>query len=513
MIYIIGSGLSAIGAAVALVRRGFRPTILDAGITPDAPALAAKARLAATEPENWRTDELAPLKRTGIAAANGIPRKLHFGSDFVFREPGRILPLELARASIYRSFATGGFSNIWGGVIQPVRPDEMGDWPVGSDEMSPHYASIRELVNCASPPDLHPSSQVRTFYADLSDNRERLKSEGISFEYPQLAVRFSDNDGERGCRYCGMCLYGCPYDCRYAASATLTRLTRAGLVTYVPDVLVDRLTPADGTVRIDSRSPAGLRRTFVGRRVFMATGLLETARIVLESLRMHDERLHVKHSDIFTLPVLRYRTSAGIQQEKLHTLCQLTAEIEDPSISPHRVHLQFYGYNDVYRQLMSAKVRLLSRPLAPVLDSLSSRLFVIFGYLHSAVSSSLTLTLSRNVRPALRIEGRPNPEARSISRKVAWKLFHERGQLNAIPLLFQLKLDLPGGGYHSGGTFPMRHAPKTLETDRLGCLSSLPGVHIVDASVLPTVTASPTAFTVMANAHRIATEVRVSDED
>jgi choline dehydrogenase-like flavoprotein len=35
----------------------------------------------------------------------------------------------------------------------------------------------------------------------------------------------------------------------------------------------------------------------------------------------------------------------------------------------------------------------------------------------------------------------------------------------------------------------------------------LRGVHIVDASVLPTIPASPTAFTVMANAHRIASEV------
>ena len=78
-----------------------------------------------------------------------------------------------------------------------------------------------------------------------------------------------------------------------------------------------------------------------------------------------------------------------------------------------------------------------------------------------------------------------------------------------ITLRSRLRLDLPGGGYHSGGTLPMRRIPETFETDTLGRLPSLPGVHVVDASVLPTVPASPTAFTVMANAHRIASEVPI----
>jgi choline dehydrogenase-like flavoprotein len=511
--YIIGSGLSAVAAAVALVGRGLRPTILDMGVAPDPAAAALKMRLAATEPEAWSPDELASLKRTGVVAANGIPRKLHFGSDFVFRESSQASPLEIARASMYRSFAFGGFSNVWGAVIQAVRPGELDGWPLTPAELAPHYALVRELVNGTSAPDLHPSSQARALYADLCTRRERLEREGISFEYAQLAVRAVDRDGEKGCRYCGLCLFGCPYDCRYTAPATLAALIRAGLVTYVPDLLVDRLAQVRRQVRIETRSLAGHPRMFTGDRVFLAAGLLETARIILQSLGIYDKPLRINHSDIFTIPMLRYRASAGIEREKLHTLCQLMAEIDDPSICRHRVHLQFYGYNELYRRLVAARLGLLCRPLAPLLDSLSTRLFVVFGYLHSAVSSSIRLTLSRNGDRALKIEGRPNPEARRVGRAVAGKLLKARRCFKAVPLPFQLRLDLPGGGYHSGGTFPMRQNPESLETDRLGRLHSLPGVHIVDASVLPTVTASPTAFTVMANAHRIATEAPFPDDD
>jgi choline dehydrogenase-like flavoprotein len=57
----------------------------------------------------------------------------------------------------------------------------------------------------------------------------------------------------------------------------------------------------------------------------------------------------------------------------------------------------------------------------------------------------------------------------------------------------------------------MRDAPQELDTDRLGSLASLPRVHLVDASVLPDLAATTLTYTVMANAHRIASEVARQD--
>jgi len=64
----------------------------------------------------------------------------------------------------------------------------------------------------------------------------------------------------------------------------------------------------------------------------------------------------------------------------------------------------------------------------------------------------------------------------------------------------------PGRSYHSGGTFPMRRAPGRLETDTLGQLPGLPAVHFIDASIFPSIPATTITLTVMANAHRIATQ-------
>ena len=50
----------------------------------------------------------------------------------------------------------------------------------------------------------------------------------------------------------------------------------------------------------------------------------------------------------------------------------------------------------------------------------------------------------------------------------------------------------------------MKKAPGALETDALGRLSGLQRVHLVDASVLPSIPATTITLSVMANAHRIA---------
>src|SRR6266545_1661180 len=176
MIYIIGSGLSGIAAAAALVRRGHRPTILDAGLNPDPVARRLKAQLAATEPEDWKPEDIAPLKRIGPPAANGIPRKLHFGSAFPYQDPDLATALKLQGASMYRSFAFGGFSNVWGAVIQTLPDKEFQCWPITSAELAPHYTAVRALLShlfeadlprrrsSAHPCRIRPSTQAQALY-------------------------------------------------------------------------------------------------------------------------------------------------------------------------------------------------------------------------------------------------------------------------------------------------------------------------------------------------------------
>src|SRR6202030_896072 len=61
--------------------------------------------------------------------------------------------------------------------------------------------------------------------------------------------------------------------------------------------------------------------------------------------------------------------------------------------------------------------------------------------------------------------------------------------------------------YHFGGTFPHgATGGMPLSSDREGRAGGFETIHLIDASVFPSVPATTFTFTIMANAHRIASE-------
>jgi choline dehydrogenase-like flavoprotein len=129
---------------------------------------------------------------------------------------------------------------------------------------------------------------------------------------------------------------------------------------------------------------------------------------------------------------------------------------------------------------------------------------VVQGYLDSKDSSAISVRLERRaVGDELVLEAIINPQAKTHVRGISRKLFKCSKYLHTIPLLPLLQIGKPGEGAHVGGTFPMRHTPRELETDILGRLTGTRKIHIVDASVFPSVPSTTITLSVMANAHRI----------
>jgi hypothetical protein len=146
-----------------------------------------------------------------------------------------------------------------------------------------------------------------------------------------------------------------------------------------------------------------------------------------------------------------------------------------------------------------------------ILDWAVQRLFVAFGYLHSEVSSAIRIIRLATSAGSLRLESLVNIESHHVGRAVARKLLRNRKYFHALPLWFDVRFGQLGTGHRIGGTFPMRRTPKPHETNQWGVLPDLQGVHLVDASVLSSISAAPIAVTAMANAHRIGSECPLTD--
>jgi hypothetical protein len=92
-------------------------------------------------------------------------------------------------------------------------------------------------------------------------------------------------------------------------------------------------------------------------------------------------------------------------------------------------------------------------------------------------------------------------------RAVLTRLYRSARALDLYPVLPMLRLAAGGKSYHWGGSFPHTNGTSAvLGSDRLGRVGSWQRIHLVDASVFPNVPAMTFTLTIMANAHRIASE-------
>jgi choline dehydrogenase-like flavoprotein len=521
MVLVIGSGPAGVACASALLDGGEKVTMLDAGLELESSRRRQLVSLQSTPSTSW-TKESAGFLHDGVEATrDGIPMKLAYGSDFAYRDPtGQSIAADGAYGK--PSFARGGLSNVWGANVLPYRTEDMSDWPITAGDLAPHYRAALAMMPFAArhdrleeefplyhddPGKLGGSSQAEALLHDLELNAAHLSARGVRFGASRLAVQAEGARGEPGCVHCGMCLYGCPYEFIYNSAHTMEKLRGSRDFSYRPGVLVERLEEVSSQVEVAGRNLDGADafRTRVDK-VFVACGVLSTARIMLASLDAYGQPIDALDNCYFLLPLMRYRSQPEALGERLHTLAQVFIEVVDPAIGPRRAHLQVYTYNELLGEEMARMMGPLRGALPMIKRSVLGRLLLIQGYLHSDLSARIRLVLKRGgdgASPILRLAGLPNPKTGPALAALRRRLWSERGAMRAAPISPMLRVGLPGRGFHTGGTFPMRANPGPFEVDVLGRPQGFARVHLVDASIFPSLPATTITLSVMANAHRI----------
>ena len=302
-------------------------------------------------------------------------------------------------------------------------------------------------------------------------------------------------------------MQGCPYGYIYNAADTVRELRADKNFTYQRDVIVTSFRENSEKVFItgfhrETRTPLA----FEVDRVYLAAGVIPTAQILLRSQTAYDQPLTLRDSQYFLFPLLLARRTRDVKAEALYTLSQLFIELNQTNISRRGVHLQIYSYSDIIGQA----VRKTLGPLKFLAGSLEERMVIVQGFLHSDDSGTMAMTLKRDgEKDFLQLDAQANPEARTTVKKVLRELLTQTRRLGGVVVPPMLKLAEPGRSFHCGGSLPMRVTPGKFESDILGRPHGWSRVHVVDASVLPSVPATTITFSVMANAHRIGWEAAI----
>lgn len=520
MIYVIGSGPSGIAATSALLEGGHDVTILDYGLELEEEKKEINQKLQRLPPDQWPSKMIDQLKGMMASSRHGVRFKKSYGSDFVFRD-ATFVENQPRRTDAKPTLAKGGFSNVWGSVVLPFLDHDMTDWPVKQSDFNDHYKAIASLIGLSgvrdglerlfpfhAPPSepLKLSSQAKKVLARMEANRKTIEGAGFVFGRPRLAVRSESSPAGPGCVACGLCLYGCPHELIYNTAFALKKFKDNPRFHYRPDVYVERVAENSGGVEItatDIRTKG--RISFKGDRVYLGAGVLSSTRILLTSLDAYDAEISIKDSQYFILPFLFREGTRNVQKESLHTLCQLLLELIDDSLTRNTINLQLYTYNDLYSNVVRNMLRPFTALFDPFISVLLGRLMVFQGFLHSNDSSIMKAKLEKSGDTTrLVLDASENSATRPLIRALVKKMNTLSRELGGWVLSPLVTVAVPGEGNHYGSSFPMSRSPGQYQTDLLGRPHGLKKIHVIDASVLPSIPATSVTFTIMANAHRIA---------
>jgi choline dehydrogenase-like flavoprotein len=310
--------------------------------------------------------------------------------------------------------------------------------------------------------------------------------------------------------YCAHCLDGCPYDHIYSGGQTIDELRRERLIEYRPGLHVERLSEGEGEVLIEASSlgdePAATLR---GRRAFLAAGAISST-VILQRSGLLPARAEILDSQTLYLPFAWIGRTGATGREPGHTLAQAFLLLEDPAVCAHPVHVSLYTYNDGLSERARSAHPAIAALLGPALDPIIRRLVVGICFFHSEDSHRLESSWDQASR-SVHLEPVPNPATGATLARFQRALLRVLGPLGLVPLTPLGEVAPPGGGYHYGGSVPMRSRPGSGESDTLGRPHPARRIHVVDSSCFPSVPGGTITFPAMANAHRIATAATAED--
>jgi hypothetical protein len=304
---------------------------------------------------------------------------------------------------------------------------------------------------------------------------------------------------------------GCPYGLIYSAAQTFDTLRRTNRVAFNGGFLAVRITEQANRVTVVTKEIAtGQIRLFEADRVFVACGAIGTTRLVANSLGLFNVDLPMLESRQFVLPLLSLRATEDPRNKRDFTLNQFNVIVAPDGDPVDLSTLHFYTFNPAFINGLPQVLR--TRSAEWFQAQLLRRLTVAFGYLPSWNSPRLRIHIGSRCQqlelPDFHISSEaPPPGQRQMLRAVLLRLIQSARILDLYPVIPMLRLSAAGKSYHWGGSFPhMTDRPTIFSSDRLGCVGSWKRVHLVDAAVFPAVPAMTYGLTVMANAHRIASE-------
>lgn len=527
-VVVVGSGPSGAHAARTLVERGAKVTLLDVGITDERYAGAVPTgdflALRREDPEQHRyllgdDFEGIPWGAVRPGAQLTPPRQ------YVAHDVERWTPLVSETFKPLESLAYGGLGCAWGLGCFVFSDAELELAGLDATAMRAAYEVVAGRIGVAATRDdaspyalgdvanVQPPLQLdavgRRLLAAYERRRALLRARGFALGQPPLGLLTQDLGHRRATAYQDMDFYSDAGEAAYRPWTTVNELRETPGLDYLAGRLVVEFAERpDGVDVTCIRTDTGEREIISARRLVLAAGALGTARIVLRSLG-RDRRLPLLCNHFCYMPSVVPALLGSATERFKSSMVQLVLFHDRDGTHRDVAMASLYSYRSLmlFRIVKDAPLNFSDgRRLMRFLQSG----LAIAGLHHPDAPGGtkyleLVADAARPTGDALRGGYELADAERERTRQ------RERQFITALRALgcFVIRRMYPGYGSsaHLGGTLPFSAEPRDLALAPDGRLHGTANVFVADGSGFRFLPAKGVTFTLMANAHRVASTV------
>jgi choline dehydrogenase-like flavoprotein len=528
---VVGSGASAVHAALALVESGRQVLLVDVAnrdehygpLIPREPFLGQ--RLTREDQHRWFLGdqfEGVPFGPVRVGAQLTPPRQ------FLTRASESLAPTIAPGFQAMQSFALGGLAAGWGASTMAFNQAELRGWPITRDDLQPHYDAVAGRIGVCGPreddltdsvgrvaatlPPAPVDSNGEAFLVRYRRYRREMHREGLTAGRPRLALCTRRHRGRGPLALHDMEFWSDADGAVWRPAVTLGELRRHANFHERLGARVLSFDEAEGVVRVTIENTAtGATEVVEARALVLAAGAFGTARIVARGLGTHHESLPLVSNPYTYFPCLHWARLGRPTRDRRHSLTQVTMLYDPEGTGAPPVQPQLYSY----RSLLLFKL-LKESPLGvaasiPLLQAMQDY-FVIVGVFHEDRPAAGKHVIVRR-------GDRPEHDWLEVSwEQSADELRRQRLLESRLAVLLRWlgcqvlrRIDPgPGSSIHYAGTLPMTERGGPLTCTPEGRLRGAGRVWVADGSAFPHLPAKGLTFTLMANARRTGLEVHRS---
>jgi len=522
-VIVIGSGPAGIFAALRL--QGHKVLVLDVGNQPGSPStLASPLYQFGGTVGSPHFDEFIGPQFESLHNINNeylLPKLKSPLMRFVTKDSTKLTPSTSETFSPVMSLAQGGLASAWGAEVYRFTDEELSLFPFRAQDLERYYDCVEQHIGISGANDdlsellgvdeqLYPPLRMGRLASDLyrryQGKRASFNEKGVRVGLPRVAILSDGHHGRPSYQYDDLEFFKPPGPAVYSPALTLNHLVRDELVAYRPGYYVERYEELPNGVRVRARKLADdSREEFEARRVVLALGTMNTAKLVLASNDDYETRLPLLDNAISYVPFVNPRMIGEAPEPHHLRSIQLTLAYSG-DLADQCIMGSFYAIPGILRSDLFFRFPFsLRMNRAAVKYVLPALLLLQLFYPDQPVPDSW-ISLEENGRLNIRYQrkclGRVERHVLSVFRGIGYC---------GLPAFCDYPL--PGNSFHYAGCLPMsldRDAP--YRTTPEGLLNGTRNVYVADAAVFPSIPSKPLTFTIMANAMRIADQVKRSLE-